>query len=148
VPNNANWAARPAMVMGGLNISYTKDVPNGKWIGVNGVLDDQPVGTFVFRTTVDLTEFDPATATITASIAADDYVSDILINGVSTKLSTSPDNPDFCFKRTEVKLPASMWRQGVNQVDILVVNNPNTNNPNGMLLHLDWKATAAAAVHR
>lgn len=148
VPNDPGWTPRAAMVAGNLPQAYTKEVAEGKWIGVNSKLDNQPVGSFVFRTSVDLADFDPASVSIRASIAADDFVSDILINGVRTGLSTSPDNPNFSYVKTTLLLPTTSWHKGINQIDVVVVNAQNAVNPNAMFLHLDWAATACAAVRR
>ena len=98
------------------------------------------------ETTVD--EDQIATVSVAASINADDYVSDILVNGVSTKSSAQPANANFVFQKTLVKLSNVAWKKGVNQIDILVVNRVNANNPNGMLLHLAWTASGSAAVLR
>jgi hypothetical protein len=148
VPDNAVWKLQQAIVMGNLPDAYNKEVAAGKWIGVSSKLDNQPVGNFVFRTTVDLTDFDPATVSITATIAADDFVSDIIINGVHTGIATSPDNPNFHYAKSKVLLPATNWHKGVNQIDVQVQNSPNAANPNGMMLHVEWSATALAAVRR
>jgi hypothetical protein len=127
---------------------YTKFVAAGSWIAVNAQMDDQPVGIFTFRTMVDLTGFDPASVSISANVAADDYVADIRVNGVSTGLSTDSKLNLNGHQKGELAIPATFWHPGVNQVDVLVMNKPITFKPNCMALHVDWAASGLAVVHR
>ena len=148
VPNDPAWKAKSAMVIRDLSPMYDSSSNQAKWIGINDRMDNQPTGTFVFQTTVDLGDSDPATIQVSAAIAADDCVTDIKVNGVSTGASNSPDNPGPRFITTDVRLPAGPWRKGINYVQVEVLNRPNANAMNCMLLQIRWKATILARVHR
>jgi hypothetical protein len=148
IPGDPNWKPRPAMIMASVNDIYLKHAVAGSWIAVNAALDDQPTGMFAFRTRVDLTGFDPASVSITASVAADDCVSDILINGVSTALSTVNKQNMDGYEKTDLAIPAKFWHAGINQIDVVVLNKPQTFAPNCVALHVEWTATGRVVVRR
>jgi len=58
--------------------------PGSRWIGTTASLRDAvPVGSYVYRTTFDLTGFDPATAVLSGRFLVDNTVVDIVVNGTS-----------------------------------------------------------------
>jgi hypothetical protein len=72
------------------------DGPASMWIGPLANEDVFPTaanpgygGVFDYRTTFDLTGFNPATAVITGGWSTDNHGVDILINGISTGFTTS-----------------------------------------------------------
>jgi hypothetical protein len=64
------------------NAAYIADGPSSRWISLNSS-GSPTVGDYVFRTTFDLTGFDPNATSITFNCAADNRVADVQINGVS-----------------------------------------------------------------
>jgi hypothetical protein len=71
-----------ALTMSVLSGDYIANGPNSLWIWEQA--GGQPTNvTRTFRTTFNLTGFDPSTASITGQWAADDYLDAIKINGVS-----------------------------------------------------------------
>ncbi len=68
----------PASVLTSPNSAWVPNDGSSQWIW------DTPHGTRTFRTTFDLTGFDPATASLAGTWAMDDFGLDILLNGVST----------------------------------------------------------------
>jgi hypothetical protein len=69
---------------------YIGDNTFSRWIGPNNTADiDGPAGTYVFRTTFDLTGFDFTTANIAGQWSTDNDGRDILINGSSLGYTTS-----------------------------------------------------------
>lgn len=58
--------------------------PGSRWIGTTGSLRDAvPAGDYVYRTTFDLTGFDPATAVLSGRFLVDNTVVDVVVNGTS-----------------------------------------------------------------
>jgi hypothetical protein len=145
VPNKPNWKPRPAELIANVPAGYSINKSPGRWIGVDSKLDDQPVGDFDFQTTVDLAGLDPETVTATVLMAADDYIEDIRVNGISTGLSTPTG-----LAATSRTLPNGVWRSGANQVDVIVKNMPLSVplSANFMTLKVAWNATALPLVRR
>ena len=72
-----------------LGIWLTNNAKSG-WLGpVNPGASVDALGAYVYETTFDLTGFDPASARVTCQVVVDDTLTDVLINGVSTGLSSS-----------------------------------------------------------
>ena len=91
------------------------------WIGPNNDDDlEGPVGGYTYRTTFDLTGFNPSTAAITGSWTTDNNGLDILINGTGlgfTTPSAAYSSGFFAFSVT------SGFVSGVNTLDFVVDNN-------------------------
>ena len=74
--------------------NYVPNDSDSAWIWQDS--DGSPNGIHrTFRTTFDLSGFDPSTASISGSWTADNYGRDILINGISTGQITSRGNEAF-----------------------------------------------------
>jgi hypothetical protein len=102
-------------------------------------------GVYDYRTTFDLTGFDPATALILGQWAADNQGIDILINGTSTGQQSLLNR--FYGPFTSFSITGG-FVAGINTLDFLVDNSPGTpeyyNNPTGLRVEF-LSATAAAA---
>lgn len=88
----------------------------GQWIGTqlngnSGVAG----GDFTFRTTFDLTGYNPSTASLTGIVTADNAVV-VFINGVNTGISMSDFNQTLSFSIT------SGFVAGLNTIDFVVNN--------------------------
>ncbi len=76
------------------NGAYFADQPGGtngdsRWISVNRNGSNGSSGTYDFQTTFSLTGLDPGTASITGKFAADNHITQTLINGVVVPGATS-----------------------------------------------------------
>ena len=114
---------------------FPPNTANSFWIAPGKILaTNQPVGNYDYQTTIDLTGLDPATASITGNVAADDSVT-ILLNGV--KKATIP------LPGWTALLPFTIsgdFVPGINKLDFAV---PNIGGPTG--LHVQLSGTAAGA---
>ena len=77
-----------------------------------------PDGDYTYRVTFDLTGFIPGTAALSFQFAADDHVSDVLLNGVSTGINAA----GFTSWHGTYDL-ASGFVAGLNTLDFIVHNN-------------------------
>ncbi len=95
-------------------------------------------GTYVFRTTADLTGLDPATAVLTGRLASDNTVSDIRINGTSTGTSGGIFGSfAFSFQITQG------FVDGPNTIDVYLENLGQVLNPMGVRIELTLTADPA-----
>jgi hypothetical protein len=76
-------------------------------------------GTYDYRTTVDLTHYNPNLAALVGQFATDNELTDILVNGVSTGISNS-QNQFSAF--TAYTIGPAYLHAGVNTLDFLVHN--------------------------
>jgi hypothetical protein len=97
-------------------------------------------GPFTFETTFDLTGFDPTTAVITGSIAADDQA-DVILNGTTVFSTVSTYSSPWSFY--EALNISTGFVAGLNTLDIYVPNNIQTSNDGPTGLALDVSGTAA-----
>ena len=114
-------ATRIITSVGGFPIPpYIGDNALSAWIGPNNDDDlNGPVGAYTYRTTFDLTGFNPSTAAITGSWTTDNNGLNILINGTSlgfTTPFTAFSSGFFAFSVT------SSFVSGVNTLDFVVNN--------------------------
>ena len=115
------------------------------WIGPNNGADlVSPPGSYIYRTTFDLTGFDESTASITGQWATDNNATDMLINGNSTGNTTA-------FAGFTAWTPftiSSGFVAGINVLDFLVFNGDSSPNPTGLRVEMTGTADAvdAAAV--
>ena len=150
VPGDPDWTPRPATVVQALPSRYPGNLPNGQWISTSGTPAGASEGDYVYRTSVDLTGYNPATAEVVAQVAVDQGIADIYINGVHAwGKSMLMDDPNGPIVPVQVTLPGKLWHNGVNQVEVAVKNLPEQM-PQGNYagLQLIWKATASPIVHR
>jgi hypothetical protein len=84
--------------------------------------NDTGSGLYEYRTTFDLTGFDPSTAKITGEWTTDNFGDDILVNGVSLGIQhiSEPPSTFTYFSTFEI---TSGFVSGLNTLDF-VVNNP------------------------
>jgi hypothetical protein len=114
------------------------------WIGPNNSSQlDGPGGTYDYQTTFDLTGLDPSTATITGQWAADNLGVGILINNVSTGITSSCFD---CFNFTGFSISGG-FVAGVNTLDFIVQNGTGIGDPAAgpTGLRVELAGTAAAA---
>ena len=96
---------------------YFADGPNSRWISVNAS-GGPSAGLYDFRTTFSLAGLNPATAQIVGQFAADNLITDILLNGSSTG-QTAPGFGSF----VPYAIPAgSPFVTGTNTLDFMVVD--------------------------
>jgi hypothetical protein len=123
---------------------WLADGTASKWIGPAA---DQsaaalPDGTYVYRTTFDLTGLDPKTAAITGQWATDNTGSDILLDGQSTGFTNATEYTALApFSIT------SGFQSGVNTLDFVVFNVPGPQrNPTGLRVEMSGTAGVALPV--
>jgi hypothetical protein len=111
------------------------------WIGpVNPGTANVQAGEYRYRTTFDLAGFDPAAAQIALSVAADNRVNDVLLNGASSGVSFvgfSGFSPDFIL--------ATGFIGGTNTLEFVTANDTTTPNPAGFRARLNGTAPAVPA---
>lgn len=136
-PGPATYVASPAGGPFGFPLqggSWNANGPLSQWIvpyadGEVSLATASAPGGYTFRTTFDLTGFVVSTAQITGQWAADEGGLDILLNGVSTGLSTPA--PGF-LGFTPFNIAAG-FVAGVNTLDFVIFNIPQlTGNPIGL----------------
>src|SRR5207302_1997610 len=108
------------------------------WIGpVNPGAANVAPGEYRYRTSFNLSGFDPATAQITLSVAADNRLNDVLINGASSGISFvgfSGFSQDFVITNGFVN--------GTNTLEFVAFNDATTPNPAGFRARLSGTAHA------
>jgi hypothetical protein len=98
------------------------DPTRSQWISTAGGLPSVSGGVCVYRTTVDLTGFDPATAVVMADVMVDDALNDVRVNGKSLGLSL-PLNSDRSNWRQFHRLPLrGAFKPGKNTIDFAAYN--------------------------
>ena len=108
------------------------------WIGpINPGTENAAAGVYVYRTTFSLDGFDPATASLKMSFAADNRINDALLNGVSVGANYAGFNawsPDYS--------ATTGFHAGLNTLDFLTANDDTSPNPAG------FRARLAASARR
>jgi hypothetical protein len=116
---------------------WVANTSTSKWIQpTSPTLDNQPVGTYRYVTSFDLTGLDPASAQLTLRVAFDNVLDDILINGVSTGITSSQDldwTPYFSI--TQGFVP------GTNTLEFDVDNIGSSPNPTGFRTEISGTAS-------
>jgi hypothetical protein len=109
-----------------------------KWIGPRFDPANPAGGDYVYRLTLDLTGFDPATVTLSGSMAADNSVN-ILVNGIDTGVGASG------FASLSAFSVSGVFKPGLNQIDFKVNNGDAAGGPTGLrvgsLMALGLKST-------
>ncbi len=105
-----------------------------------GFESQDPMGSYDFRTTFDLTGFDPATAEITFQAIADNQLEDVLVNGISS-ISNFPAPSDFETWFGPYVI-SSNFVAGTNTLDFIVYNSqPDGGNPCGLRVKISGTAS-------
>lgn len=109
-------------------------LPNGpysRWIGPSSAQrqDLDPTqgnapGVYTYQTSFNLTGYDLSRVHLTGGVAADNAITDVLINGVSTGFAVAGFSV-----LTPFTIPGTVLLPGVNTVDVIVENSPTTGNP-------------------
>lgn len=128
-------------------VSSNKPPVGGPWLANTGAcrwlspLPDPntavPAGSYVWKMMFDLTGFEPATARLTALVAADNAVSDVRLNGQSMRLSARG------FESATKLALAGRFVAGVNTLEFVVEN--DTPSPMGLRVELGGIAKPLAA---
>jgi hypothetical protein len=120
---------------------YIGDNALSRWIGPNNNPDlHGPVGQYIYRTTFDLTGFDPSSASISGGWSTDNSGADIRINGLSLGFTT-PDN-QFALGFASFSI-TSGFVAGVNTLDFLVNNIPGDPSSNPTALRVQISSATA-----
>jgi hypothetical protein len=118
--------------------------PLAAWIApANDASNNAPEGDYDYQTTFVL----PAdgTFTISAQVSADDYVSDVMVNGGSLGLTTPATNGNSSAQWNPITITGQGFA-GTNTLDFIVHNNPtigsnppadNTDSPSGLLVEFN-----------
>jgi hypothetical protein len=127
-------------------IADTVEAPSGtlsRWIRPDNLLID-PVGTYVFSTTFDMTGLDTATALITGHWATDDTGAKIQLNGFD--IATPSSSPNFnTWTAFTIAAAGNNFLNGINTLSFFVTNlpaDPNRLNPVGLRVAMSGVATA------
>jgi hypothetical protein len=138
-----------------LVLSSAGGFPIGPWLGDNALSrwirpnnggtsgqDSDPAGTYVFRTTFDLTGLNPLTASISGGWSTDNNGSSVLLNGVNTGIAaTSFTQFQTGFAPFTI---SSGFVAGINTLDFVVVNGAGTSgNPTGLRVEMTGNAAVA-----
>ncbi|MDB5327550.1 MAG: FecR protein [Phycisphaerales bacterium] len=147
VPNDPAFTPTAAVTLGKPLKWYEKQYPGLTWVSVGADSPEVPDGQFVFRTTIDLTDFDPATVQLTAKAVVDDEILEIRTNGSRLPIQNSRKQGNF--SAYDLDLSKLTWKSGANEVDFVVRNAANrgaTTSPVG--LSMRWAGTASPLVRR
>jgi hypothetical protein len=107
--------------------------PKSKWIAPSSVQTNGNLeGNYTFQTFFDLTGYDLSQAKVVGAWAVDNFGLDILVNGLSTGI-TSPGFGGM----TAFTLPASSLVAGPNVLDFKMNNAPSGVNPTGLRVDLE-----------
>jgi len=105
--------------------------PLSKWVSLNRLSGNVIDGNYTFRTTFDLTGFDPSKARIQGKWSVDNTGVDIVLNGTPLGLSNNAGFGGF----TEFTIESG-FAGGVNTLDFIVFNAPPNANPAGLRVEM------------
>ena len=106
-------------------------------LGSDGLND---AGTYIYRTTIDLTGWDTATVSLIAEIAVDNTCT-VELNGQDTGIAVTDVHQSYT-KFTSFELPSQLLKPELNQLTFHVLNAPGSNqNPWGLRVAFSY-ATA------
>ena len=118
---------------------WVADGPSSKWIGPRtDAGSGNAQGNYTFRTTFNLSGFNPATAVLIGQFAADNSAI-VLLNGVNTGVTSTG------FAAFTPFTISSGFAAGVNTLDFVVTNAPPTPNPTGLRVDISGTATPSSA---
>jgi len=134
-PNNYAFIPMPP------NSAWLPESTLSRWISPSPSENPGPgdaVGNYTYRTTFDLTGLDPASVQLTLNVAADNSITDILLNGASLKLSATGY---AAFTPLAIK---TGFARGTNTLDVILNNSGAAPNPSG--LRVEFSSTATIPV--
>ncbi len=119
---------------------WLEEGPDSRWIAPQA---DQSTGNapgiYVYRTTVDLSAFDPDTVRITGRWSTDNGGVDILVNGEGTGIASNGFTDWTNFELSEGFI------QGINVLEFQLENAGDAANPTGIRVEMDGQATLIGA---
>jgi hypothetical protein len=137
-PGQIGSAIASAYAFDSLPFGYLPNGPASKWISPSLPFGDSPGGRYIYRTTFDLSGFNPLTATIQGQIASDNEAR-IFLNGVDTGVTT----PNIGYSSFVQFAFTTGFISGLNTIDIQVHNDSFVSfNPTALRLDLGGSATA------
>jgi len=131
-------APAQAFVITSIANGWIPNLPGASWIGPaadqsNATRNGLPPSDTLYRTTFDLTGFDPTTAALSLTLSADDWV-DVQLNGVTVYTHS---NPSMYFG-SDVASISSNFAAGVNTLDFYV---SSIGGPTGLVVAASGTAT-------
>lgn len=115
---------------------WSLDTTASKWISPQAtytVNTQDSEGTYTYMTTFDLTGFDLNTVSISGSLAVDNNITAVRINGFDTGYSVSPGSFNF----SPFSIPNGHYVGGINSIEFDVFNGPpDGRNPSGFRAQL------------
>lgn len=119
-----------------VGITWLPNSDTSRWISPQtNELNGDAIGSYTYRTTFDLTGFDPATVRLTAKVAVDDAVDKIKLNGQILSLSAAGP---AAFHTLSI---SSGFTVNVNTLEFSLKNNGTTTNSSGLRVELTVSAT-------
>jgi hypothetical protein len=117
--------------------AWVANSSTSRWISpqADESVGDAP-GSYTYRTTFDLTGYDPNSAQLTVKLAVDNDLTDIRLNGVSLGLQTSGYSS---FTTFTIK---NGFVAGNNTLDFVIFNEGSSTNPSGLRVELSGTAVA------
>jgi uncharacterized repeat protein (TIGR01451 family) len=130
--------ARVAVSSGWPYGQWAEDGPDSKWISPRpDIAEGNSGGTYIYRTTVDLTGLDPTTAVIAGQWATDNDGLDILLNGNSTG---NQNYPGLHFGTFAPFTTTNGFSAGTNTLDF-IVHQSGAGTPTGLRVELRGTAS-------
>lgn len=110
---------------------------SSRWIGpqVNAGLGDAP-GSYTYRTSFDLTGFDPTKVQLRMQISVDDELVDIKLNNQSLGLKIN--NGADAFRTSNGLQINNGFISGINTLEFMVFNQNAVNNPTGIQAQIEF----------
>ncbi|MGN6727107.1 MAG: hypothetical protein ACTHLZ_14395 [Tepidisphaeraceae bacterium] len=141
-------AAKPAAMTttGPLSPTFwvANDPSHSQWLSTAGNLPGVFPGVYVFRTTIDLSGFDPRTALVNADVMVDDAVTEIRLNGTRTGLSVPMSDDRSNWRQFHRVTFRGGFIAGRNTIDFVVYNGtaPPGRTTSKMGLRVHWQGDA------
>ncbi len=155
-----NYTLTTNSATGGNSIAYVATTPhpgspgwvantsNSQWINpvaTNGDGTPKSVapGPYTYVTNFSLAGFDPTTTSITGNLASDNAITDILINGFSTRATNSANYSFSSFKTFTIgSLYSADFLAGNNTLTFVLQNAAGSNSVSGLQVQMLGTATA------
>jgi hypothetical protein len=135
ITNPQNSSSTAAIIMTTLKSGWLANTSTAQWIGpLASGSSNAHVGIYVYRLTFSLTGFDPTSALVKGSFAADNHVTQILINGQT--VSTTGLSNEFNYLTSFII--STGFHTGSNTLDFYV-NNTSTS-PTGLIVQVTGSA--------